>query len=423
MPEPVQVLKFGGSSFIELADYGRVATYLAARLTGPAVVVVSGMSGTTGHLLESARAIDPALAPEAQDHVLATAEMVSASFLRAALDAAGVPAVDLWAPQLGLRSDATATRAVITELDPGPVRAALAAGRVVVAAGGQAVSPAGRVTMLGRNSSDLTAVALAAALGAATCEIFSDVAGVYAADPYVVPAAGLLPRVSYAQCAAMAASGAKVLHPGAAAAAAAAGVTIACRNLPVVSVALPLPLPLPLPVRGKDFLDPVRGGDDSAVTGTLVGSGAGESAAVVGAGPLELVALADPGRAAEAVAVAAAAGVLAVTVPDGDGVVVAAPGPPAGLAELLGAAGLSGRSLRGLGLITEVSPSGHARRRLVPLAVLDDQVREQHARLAAAPAIRPAGGAAVAAGPPTPEASAPTKRRSAHSGLLTGGRR
>jgi aspartate kinase len=420
MPEPVQVLKFGGSSFIELADYGRVAAYLAARLAGPAVVVVSGMSGTTGHLLESARAIDPALAPEAQDHVLATAEMVSASFLRAALDAAGVPAADLWAPQLGLRSDATATRAAITGLDPGPVRAALAAGRVVVAAGGQAVSPAGRVTMLGRNSSDLTAVALAAALGAATCEIFSDVAGVYAADPYVVPAAGLLPRVSYAQCAAMAASGAKVLHPGAVAAAAAGGVVIACRTLPVVSV----PVPAPVPVRrGGDTLVPVRGGDDPAVTGTLVGLAAGECAAVVGAGPLELVALADPGRAAEAVAVAAAAGVLAVTVPDGDGVVVAAPGPPAGLAELLAAAGLPGRSLPGLGLITQVSPSGHARRRLVPLPVLDDQVREQHARLAAAPAIGRAAPGAVAAEAPAAEAPAPTKRRSAHSGLLTGGRR
>jgi hypothetical protein len=176
-------------------------------------------------------------------------------------------------------------------------------------------------------------------------------------------------------------------------------------------------------VVGAGPLELVRGGNDPAVTGTLVGSGVGESAAVVGSGPLELVALADPGRAAEAVAVAAAAGVLAVTVPDGDGVVVAAPGPPAGLAELLAAAGLSGRSLPGLGLITQVSPSGHARRRLVPLAVLDDQVREQHARLAAAPAIGPAGPAAVAAGSPAAEAAAPTKRRSAHSGLLTGGRR
>src|SRR5215831_11743627 len=114
----VAVIKFGGSSFVELSDYRRVAAYLAGRVdsrTARAVVVVSGMSGTTGRLLEAAQAVDPALQPEVQDQILATAEMISASFLRAALAAQGCPAIDLWAPQIGILSDGTATRARILE--------------------------------------------------------------------------------------------------------------------------------------------------------------------------------------------------------------------------------------------------------------------------------------------------------------------
>src|SRR5260370_25613633 len=151
--EDVAVLKFGGSSFIELSDYRRVGGYLISRAESARVlVVVSGMSGTTGRLLEAAQSIDPGLEPEVQDQILATAEMLSASFLRAALARLGCPAIDLWAPQIGIQSTGPATRAEVSDVDPGPVRRALATYPVVVVTGGQAVTDQGRITMLGRNS-------------------------------------------------------------------------------------------------------------------------------------------------------------------------------------------------------------------------------------------------------------------------------
>lgn len=228
------VMKFGGSNFIALTDYRRVALHLRdeARRTGARlVVVVSGMSGTTNRLLEAATTIDPGLRGPVRDQVLATGEMLSTSFLRAALDAVGISAIDLWAPQLGITSDSAATEARITHVDPAPVCAALADNEVVVAAGGQAVNPQGRVTMLGRNSSDLTAIALAAALGLDICQIYSDVPGVYTADPHLVPTARLIAELSHDQCLRMSRRGAKVMHHRAVEHARAHGVRIECRML------------------------------------------------------------------------------------------------------------------------------------------------------------------------------------------------
>ncbi|MDQ1659906.1 MAG: aspartate kinase [Cryptosporangiaceae bacterium] len=265
----IGVLKFGGSSFLGLDGYGSVARYLADRVAAGErlVCVVSAMSGTTGRLLEAARALDPDLEPEVQDEILATGEMVSAGFLRAALRAEGISALSLCAPQLGLRSDGPE----LTAAGAGPVRSALASHSVVVVAGGQAIDGGGRVRMLGRNRSDLTAVVLAAALQLPGCEIFSDVAGVYTADPYVVPSARLLPGVSYAQCEAMAAAGAKVLHGASVAVAREHAVRISCRALV----------------------------DGEAVTGSVIGLGLG-TPAVTGDRARGLVTVVGPDGSARA---------------------------------------------------------------------------------------------------------------------------
>lgn len=384
----VAVLKFGGSAFIELSDYRRVAGYLTDRIaeTGTRVlVVVSGMSGTTGRLLEAAESIDPALQPEVQDQILATAEMVSASFLRAALAWRGCQAIDLWAPQIGIHSTGQATRAQITGIDPEPVREALSRHPVVVVAGGQAVRPDGRITMLGRNSSDLTAVALAAMLGAGSCEIFSDVPGVYSADPYIVPMAALMPSISYAQCAAMSASGAKVLHGGSVLAASSTGLTITCRTL------------------SADH------GAAEAVTGTVVGTVSSQSDAVVGTSRVQLARLRHAQMAEAGVAAAALAGLTAVQVRDADGVVLAVAGAAIGLDDVLGKAEIDATAIAGLGLVSVISPAGHADRELVPLAEVNDRVRELHCAAGLARADQ--------------AAFQPAVRKSPHSGLLAGERR
>jgi aspartate kinase len=349
------VLKFGGSSFIELTDYQRVARYADGRAAADTrvLVVVSGMSGTTGRLLEAARAIDPALQPEVQDQILATAEMLSASFLRAALEARGRRATDLWAEHLGIVATGPATRAQIAEIDPTPIRDALRSCQVVVVAGGQAARPDGRITMLGRNSSDLTAVALAAMLGAATCEIFSDVPGVYSADPYLVPSAALMSRVSYAQCVAMAASGAKVLHTGAVLAARAAGLTITCRALSP---------------------------DGQAATGTVIGMETSDATAVVGASRIQLVRLRNAHTADTGIMAATKAGLVPVRVADPSGTLLAVAGAGADLADVLDQAGIAGTVVDGFGLVSSITPTGQASRELVPLAMIDARVREIHAR-------------------------------------------
>ncbi len=385
--DAIAVLKFGGSSFIELSDYNQVAGYLAGRVAAEgirAVVVVSGMSGTTGRLLESARSIDPQLQPEVQDQILATAEMISASFLRAALAAAGCPAIDLWASQIGIRTDRTATRARIVDIDPAPVRRAIGRYRIVVVAGGQAAHEGGRITMLGRNSSDLTAIVLAAALGLDSCEIFSDVPGVFSADPHVVTAAAPIARVSYEQCAAMATSGAKVLHTGSVCAAQEAGIAILCRRLE---------------------LNP---GPPAAATGTIVSDTAGTTMAVVGNRRGRLLRMHDADKTNAALTAARRASFAAVAVPDDRSVAVAAPGDAIDLQDVLREAGIATSVITGLGLVSVVAPSGRADRRLVPLADIDDVVRELHARLHRAQAPN---------GPP------PAIRRSPHSGLLAGGPR
>jgi len=234
-PSPA-VLKFGGSMFLDLDGYRSIAGQLAARVAGGgrAVVVVSAMSGTTGRLQETLLQVDPTPSPVASSMMLTTGDTVSVALLTAALNARGVAAEGLGGHCSGFIADGPADRARLCRVDPAPLVAALTRSRVVVLPGGQGVNADGRLVMLGRNSSDLSAVAAAVAVGAPACEIFSDVCGVYTADPHLVPDAHLLPRVDYDTMRVFAASGAKVVQGQAIEWAAAHGVRIVCRSLPPV---------------------------------------------------------------------------------------------------------------------------------------------------------------------------------------------
>lgn len=380
---PVKVLKFGGSSFIDLSDYTTVAAYVTGMVTSVdtrIAVVVSGMSGSTGRLLEAALSIDPGLHPQVQDQVLSTAEMVSASFLRAALSAAGCPTTDLWAPQAGIRSDNAATQARIVSIDPRPLLDAFAEHRVVVVAGGQALDDDNRITMLGRNSSDLTAVALAASLSAGQCHIYGDTPGVFTTDPHVVPSARLMPQLTYRQCRQMSESGAKVLHWGAVRHAQEHGVVIRCLRTAAA-------------LAGE------------AALGTSVGAGLGETA-VVGDARIRLYRMPSVNDVSAAVRALRDANLVAQVVDQQGTTLLAFPAgqePGRSLADL----GLDAEPVEGFGMVSVVAPDGSAMRRLVARDDVDSAVRSVHEDLYGVPG---AGD----------DSRALSKPRSHYSGLLLG---
>ena len=207
------VMKFGGSSVADPAKIARVAERLvAARERGLEVVgTISAMGSTTDSLLALAHEVSPEPNVRELDMLLSTGERIACALVAMAVHDLGQEAVSLTGSQAGILTDAAYTRAKIREIRADRVRAALVEGRIVLVAGFQGYSQDTMdVTTLGRGGTDATAVALAAALGAA-CEIYSDVAGVYTADPRLVPDARRLPVVSYEEMLEMAASGAKVL--------------------------------------------------------------------------------------------------------------------------------------------------------------------------------------------------------------------
>jgi aspartate kinase len=207
------VMKFGGSSVADPAKIARVAERLvAARETGLEVVgTVSAMGSTTDTLLELAHEVSAQPNVRELDMLLSTGERIACALVAMAVHDLGQEAVSLTGSQAGIITDAAYTRAKIREIRADRVRAALDDGKIVLVAGFQGYSQDTRdVTTLGRGGTDATAVALAAALGAA-CEIYSDVAGVYTADPRIVPDARKLPAISYEEMLEMASSGAKVL--------------------------------------------------------------------------------------------------------------------------------------------------------------------------------------------------------------------
>ena len=207
------VMKFGGSSVADPEKVRHVAQrFVAAKRRGLNVVgTVSAMGKTTDSLISLAKDVSPTPNPRELDMLLSTGERIACALVAMAIHDLGEQAVSYTGSQAGILTDSTHTRAKIREIRGDRVRASLAEGKIVLVAGFQGFSrDTMDITTLGRGSGDLTAVALAAALGAA-CEIHSDVAGVYTADPRIVPGARKIPLVSYDEMLEMAASGAKVL--------------------------------------------------------------------------------------------------------------------------------------------------------------------------------------------------------------------
>lgn len=212
----ISVLKFGGSSFTSPSAYRTVARYLASRaLSGERLcVIVSAMSGTTGRLSELLCAIAPEAQPEDFDAVLATGEILASALVRAALVAEDVNAISLNAFQLGWRASDKFTSGQLMSFPDSCMSAAFDRAQVVVVSGGQATTEDGRLVMLGRNSSDLTAIAAAVALKCNSVTMFSDVEGVFTADPYRLANTRLITSLSYRRAITYSQFGAKVLYSG-----------------------------------------------------------------------------------------------------------------------------------------------------------------------------------------------------------------
>ncbi len=207
------VQKFGGSSVADVERIRKVAARVAARRAEGhrMVVVVSAMGDTTDELLALAKRMSANPPRRELDMLLTCGERISMALLSMGLHEIGVPAISFTGSQSGIITTDAHAAARIVEVRPVRVREELARGKVVIVAGFQGVSPRKEVTTLGRGGSDTTAVALAAALGG-DCEIYSDVAGVFTADPRVVPSAARLDALSYEEMQELAAAGAKVLN-------------------------------------------------------------------------------------------------------------------------------------------------------------------------------------------------------------------
>ncbi len=209
------VQKYGGTSVGSAERIRAVADRVAqtVRAGNQVVVVLSAMAGETDSLVSLARELGgDAPDPREYDALVSTGEQKSAALLTMALQRIGQPAQSLSGSQVGLRTDASHARARILAVDAEPLTELLGSGTVAVVTGFQGVGPSGDVTTLGRGGSDTTAVAIAAAIRADACEIYTDVDGVFTADPRVVPNARKLARVAYEEMLEMASLGAKVLQ-------------------------------------------------------------------------------------------------------------------------------------------------------------------------------------------------------------------
>lgn len=208
------VQKYGGTSVANTERIRNVAARVAKyREAGDkVVVVVSAMSGVTDNLITLAREIMPLPNEREMDVLLATGEQTTIALTAIALHALNIPAVSLTGAQAGIVTDGVHTKAKILNITPKQVHALLDAGHVVIVAGFQGQTLEGQITTLGRGGSDLTAIALAAALKADLCQIFTDVDGVYTADPRLVPTARKLEEISYDEMLELASLGAKVMQ-------------------------------------------------------------------------------------------------------------------------------------------------------------------------------------------------------------------
>jgi aspartate kinase len=208
------VQKYGGSSVATPAKLRRVARRVRESLPGTeVVVVVSAMGKTTDELIALAHSITNDPPSREMDMLLSSGEIITAPLLAMALVAAGTPAVSLTGLQAGIRTSRAHRTARIVDIIPQRILDELGGGRVVVVAGFQGATEELDITTLGRGGSDTSAVALAVALHADRCEIFTDVTGVHTADPRIVPEARVIPVIAYDEMLEFAAAGARVVHP------------------------------------------------------------------------------------------------------------------------------------------------------------------------------------------------------------------
>src|SRR5436309_1232288 len=207
-------MKFGGTSVADSEKLKNVARRLvAAREGGSRVVaVLSAMGSTTDELLDLARQISDRPVPRELDMLISVGERISCALAAMAIHDLGHEAISLTGSQAGIVTDTVHTKAKIVDVRPRRIHEALDQNRIVLVAGFQGVSTAFDVTTLGRGASDMTAVALTVALGADACEIYTDVEGVFTADPRLVPTARKLHAVSHEEMLELSASGAKVLQ-------------------------------------------------------------------------------------------------------------------------------------------------------------------------------------------------------------------
>jgi aspartate kinase len=211
---PIVVQKYGGTS-VDGVDRLRVVAdrVVRAREAGnDVIVVVSAMGQTTDDLARMAKDIAPMPDPREMDMLLTAGERIAMALLGIAINARGCRAASYTGSQAGIITDTAHGQAKIIEIRPKRILEALGAGNVVIIAGFQGLSSAYEITTLGRGGSDLTAVAMAAAVGAEVCEIYTDVGGVMTADPRVVPGARVIERIGYDDMLELAAAGAKVLQ-------------------------------------------------------------------------------------------------------------------------------------------------------------------------------------------------------------------
>src|SRR3954466_11637225 len=213
-PAGTVVMKFGGTSVANKERITRAAQRIVrAKEDGNRVVAVLSAQGkTTDELVAMAHEVSPRPHPREMDMLLSTGERISCALAAMVINDLGHEAISLTGSQAGIVTDTSHTRAKIVEVRADRIRRGLDEGKIVLVAGFQGVSTSADVTTLGRGGSDTTAVALAAALGADVCEIFTDVPGVFSADPRIVPQARKLSVVSFEEMLEMASSGAGVLQ-------------------------------------------------------------------------------------------------------------------------------------------------------------------------------------------------------------------
>ncbi|MCJ7766138.1 MAG: aspartate kinase [Thiovulaceae bacterium] len=210
----VIVQKFGGTSVGDLERIQNVANRIARTVKEghQVVVVVSAMSGETNKLVAYAEHFSQNPDRAEVDMLLSSGERVTAALLSIALNAMGLSATSMTGRRAGIVTDNVHTKARIERIDAAPIKETLAEGKIIVVAGFQGVNEEGQVTTLGRGGSDLSAVAIAGAIGADLCEIYTDVEGIYTTDPRIVPAAKKLDRISYDEMLELASLGAKILQ-------------------------------------------------------------------------------------------------------------------------------------------------------------------------------------------------------------------